>query len=370
MTRNKRKKIVYSFLCLLLTITLIFPIQFNNNSQLKEKSSVVSNCSIFTVKDEDSVFFGSNEDEGGNRRRTDIWFVPPDDDQSFGCAYVGFAENEPGGDDIDGIAIGGINTEGLCFDSNGILPLEYVNYRNEFGPSFHYLTCWGQVLRECATVADVIEWYQTHNIGGYWGDQTHFADKTGDAVVVSPALDGSIAFTRINGSYLISTNFNVDHPGGTYYPCARYISMTTILEGIINTSSVSVESCTQVLEAVHVPSYVVYPGTVYSNVYDLKQQMIYLYIHGNFDDVVVLNLSEEIAKGYHGYIINDLADSTPEELFGDWNLWPIKPDFGAYSLSIILALITVPAIAFASYWIFVKRKTKGTKEKGGKKDGN
>ena len=364
-----RKKYAFSILSFLLIITVIFPIQFNKNSQLEE-SLVVSNCSIFTVKDEDSVFFGNNEDEGGNRRRTDIWFVPPDDEQSYGCAYVGFAENEPGGDDVDGIEIGGMNTEGLSFDGNGILPLEYVNYRNELGPSIYYLTCRGQILRECATVTEVIEWYQTHNLGGYWGGQTHFADKTGDAVVVSPAIDGNIAFTRINGSYLISTNFNVDHPGGTYYPCARYLTMTTILEGMINTSSVSVENCAQVLEAVHVPSYVVYPGTVYSNVYDLKQQLIYLYIHGNFDDVVVLNLSEELEKGYHGYIINDLADSTPEELYSEWNLWPIKPEFGTYSLSIIIAMVVAPVIAVTSYWVFVKRQIQRTKEKGSRKDGN
>ena len=369
MKLSKTNKLAFSLLSLLIISTLIFPLQFNGYSHL-DKESAATNCSIFTVKYEDSVYFGSNEDEGGNRRRTDIWFVPPDDDRSYGCAYVGFAENIPGGDDIDGIEIGGINTEGLCFDSNGILPLEYVNYRNDLGPSLYYLTSWDRILRECATVSEVIEWYQTHNIGGYWGDQTHFADKTGDAVVVSPALDGSIAFTRINGSYLISTNFNVDHPGGPYYPCTRYILMDAMLKDMINTSSVTVDRCKRVLEVVHVPSHISYPGTLYSNVFDLKQQLIYLYIHGNYEDVVILNVSEELAKGYHGYVINDLAEYTPEELFDNWNLWPIEPKFGVYSLSIILALVTAPVIVLTSYWFIVKKRLQETKDKGGKTDGN
>jgi hypothetical protein len=36
---------------------------------------------------------------------------------------------------------------------------------------------------------------------------------------------------------------------------------------------------------------------VYSNIYDLKKGIIYLYNLRNFKEVVVLNLSEELKKG-------------------------------------------------------------------------
>ncbi len=367
---KKRNILVFSLVCFLLlslTISLFFSTKIEFFAD--ERNNVHTNCSIFTVKDDSSVFFGNNEDEGGDRIRTDMWFVPPDDDQSYGCVYVGFAENEPGGDDVDGIEIGGMNTEGLCFDGNEILPGEYVNPLEGTGQHYSYLTSRGLILRECATVAEVIQWYQTHNMEGTWWGQTHWADKTGDAVVVSPATDGSIAFTRINGSFLISTNFNVDHPGGTYYPCPRYIQITAMLEGYISIDNVSVESCAQILESVHVPEGYNYAGTVYSNVYDLKQQLIYLYIHGNYEEVVVLDLTTELAKGYHGYEINNLEDSSSEELYPSSNLWPIEPKTRIYSKTIIIILVTSPIIFFTGYWVYITRYDKNEK-KGGKTDGN
>ena len=371
MLKSTKKTLVFFILAVLLFISLMFQSYFTKiNSISDDKNEFKSNCSIFTVKNEDSVYFGNNEDEGGNRRRTDMWFVPSDDKQSYGCVYVGFAENEPGGDDVDGIEIGGMNTEGLCFDGNGIFPGEAVDPVEEYGPPMSYLTCRGQVLRECATVVEVIQWYQTHNLGGTWWGQTHWADKTGDAVVVSPATDGGIAFTRITGDYLISTNFNVDHPQGQYYPCWRYNIMTIMLEDITTSDTVSVENCAQILDTVHAPPGATYPGTVYSNVFDLKQQLIYLYIHGDYDNVVLLNLSEELSKNYHGYIINDLAESTPEELYTNSNLWPIEPKMSISSISILITLATAPIVIFLGYCVFATRQTAKENVKGGKKDGD
>lgn len=371
MRKNQNNILVFFIISILIISSSILLIYMNKiNFQSNEEPIADSNCSIFTVKDETSVFFGNNEDEGGDRKRTDMWFVCAADNQSYGCVYVGFAENEPGGDDVDGIEIGGMNTEGLCFDGNGIFPGEDVNYREDLGSHYYYLTSRGIILRECATVEEVIVWYQTHNMGGTWWGQTHWADKTGAAVVVSPAVDGSIAFTRISGDFLISTNFNVDHPGGTYYPCPRFNFLTTRLTDIITTDNVSIETCANLLEAVHVPQTFAYAGTVYSNVYDLKKQMIYLYVQGNYDDVVTLNLSAELAKGYHSYIIENLESSTPEELYNVSNLWPIEPKLSISSLAILLTLVAVPIFISAGYWIFVTRNIRKVDDKRGKKDGN
>jgi hypothetical protein len=371
MIKSRKRILVFFILTTFLLISLLFHFYFvRTNSISDEQYEFQSNCSIFTVKDEDSVYFGNNEDEGGNRRRTDMWFVPSDDTQSYGCVYVGFAENEPGGDDVDGIEIGGMNTEGLCFDGNGIFPGEAVDSVEEYGPPMSYLTCRGQVLRECASVVEVIEWYQTHNLGGTWWGQTHWADKTGDAVVVSPATDGGIAFTRISGDYLISTNFNVDHPQGPYYPCWRYNIITTMLEEITTTDNVTVENCAQILDVVHAFPGPTYPGTVYSNVFDLKKQLIYLYIHGDYDNVVLLNLTEELTKSYHGYIINDLAESSPEELYLDSDLWPIEPEMSISSISVLITFVTAPIVIFLGYWIYATKRIKRVKIEGGKKDGD
>ncbi|MFX1566972.1 MAG: hypothetical protein ACFFCV_01245 [Promethearchaeota archaeon] len=266
-----------------------------------------TNCTIFTVSDDDNVFFGNSEDEGGNRRYTEIWFSPAISESTYGCAFLGFNGNEPGGDDIDGLAIGGINTEGLCYDANGILPVSFVNYSWSLGQIMSYISCWEIILRECSSVIEVIEWYENHNMGGWWGNQIHWADKTGDAVIVSPSPDNGIAFTRKTGDYLVSTNFNpVDHSQG-WYPCERYEFVTNRLDELSVEGDISRHDLIPILYEVSDPETEDYIGTVYSNIFDLKTQTIYLYIQRDFQNEVILNLYEELEKGSHTYKIPSLA---------------------------------------------------------------
>ena len=276
------------------------------------------NCTVFTVSDENDVFFGNNEDEGGNRKYTEIWFSPAIDEGTYGCAFLGFNWNEPGADDIDGLAIGGINSEGLCFDANGILPASFVNYSPSLGPVMSYISCWEITLRECSSVSEVIEWCQTHNMGGWWGNQLHWADKTGDAVIVSPTPDNGLAFTRKTGDYLVSTNFNpVDHSQG-WYPCERYEFVTTRLGELTSEGDIRRQDLIPILDAVSLPETQEYIGTVYSNIFDLQSQTIYLYIQRDYDNEVVLDLDIELAKGSHTYSIPSLANRS--SLGPDWAL--------------------------------------------------
>jgi hypothetical protein len=269
-----------------------------------------TNCTIFTVSDENNVFFGNSEDEGGNRRYTEIWFSPATSIGTYGCAFLGFDGNEPGGDDIDGLAIGGINTEGLCYDANGILPVSFVNYSWSLGQIMSYISCWEIILRECSSVIEVIEWYENHNMGGWWGNQIHWADKTGDAVIVSPSPNNGIAFTRKTGDFLVSTNFNpVDHSQG-WYPCERYELVINRLDELSAEGDITRQDLTPILYEVSDPETEDYIGTVYSNIFDLKTQTIYLYIQRDFQNEVILNLYEELGKGSHTYKIPNLASNT------------------------------------------------------------
>jgi len=47
---------------------------------------------------------------------------------------------------------------------------------------------WEVILRKCATVEEVIQWYNEHNMGGWWYNQAHWADASRDAVVISAVL--------------------------------------------------------------------------------------------------------------------------------------------------------------------------------------
>ncbi len=274
-------------------------------------TSSVRSCTIFTVENGDSVFFGNNEDETGSRKNTEIWFDQAQGENTYGCAYLGFADNAPGGNDIDGIAIGGINTQGLCFDANGVPPPVNVK-QNADGPRRSGLYNWEFILKECASVEDVIQWYQTHNMEGWWGDQIHWADASGDAVVIGACFDQELAFTRKNSSYLVSTNFNLADFSHGYWPCSRYTTATTMLKDIIQEEGLSIKAVRDILKAVRIRQTSSYIGTVYSNIFDLKTRDIYLYIHGNYENVIKLNLESELAQGDHSYKMSELTTDRSE----------------------------------------------------------
>lgn len=273
-----------------------------------------TSCTVFTVEDTDSVFFGNSEDEGGSRENTSIWFQPPLNESFYGCAFVGFTNNPPGPTNIDGLPIGGLNTQGLCFDANG-LNQEYVFPETEKTlAQFSSMGYWEFILRECATVSEVIQWYQSRNMGGYWYNQVHWADSSGDAVVISP-VNGEVAYTRKTGNYLVSTNFNTANP--TYdYPCIRYTKVTNMLNGIIQNNGLKIDSLKDILDEVHLPKTSSYIGTVYSNIFDLKKKEIFLYVRANFEEVIKFNLDEELAKEAHEYDMIDLSINSHSTDFG------------------------------------------------------
>ncbi|MHA1947384.1 MAG: carcinine hydrolase/isopenicillin-N N-acyltransferase family protein [Candidatus Hodarchaeales archaeon] len=321
----------YLALSFILMGLVIIPVQGNElkteNQILDEKYEFedkisskypTTSCSVFTVEYNGSVFFGNNEDEGGSRKNSRIWFVPAQDNTTYGSAYVGFYDNLLGGDDIDNLAIGGMNSQGLCFDANGI-PLEFVDNTMD-GPKRSGIADWEIILRECASVEEVIHWHQTHNMGGYWGNQIHWADATGDAVVIGPKFRGALAFTRITTDTFLSTNFNLaeynlSDPNNNY-PCDRYNTMQTLLDFRLSNDDLTFEHMRDILDSVHFPGTSEYLGTVYTNIFDLTTGDIYLYILSNYEEVFTLNLYDELEKGEHELRITLNGDFTSKSTVG------------------------------------------------------
>jgi hypothetical protein len=93
----------------------------------------------------------------------------------------------------------------------------------------------------------------------------------------------------------VSTNFNLAYPQNGSEPCWRYNMATRMLEKTIKRSDLDVGELRLVLDAVHQegPSY----NTVYSNIFDLRQGLVYLYHWHQFDEVVVLDVEESLAQG-------------------------------------------------------------------------
>ncbi|MFQ5981234.1 MAG: hypothetical protein ACE5OZ_24090 [Candidatus Heimdallarchaeota archaeon] len=266
---------------LLLSLLGPFSSPTQSNVDAKRGYFVLDSCTIFTAAIGETVFFGNNEDyrlEG-----TYLWIMPP-----YGAVGFGFKYND---DPADGWVQGGMNDQGLCLDANG-LPTVSLNPHAEREPL--YKDALLEVLFECATVDEVIEWFQTHYFGTVWSCQIHFADASGDAVVVSAGPDGEFAFTRKNSShYLVSTNFNLANYENGYYPCNRYDTATAMLAAITSEEGLTVEACRDILDAVHIEGEY---ATKYSNIFDPVNQQLYLFQNHEFDTIVTLDVENEIAQ--------------------------------------------------------------------------
>ncbi|MCK4379781.1 MAG: hypothetical protein KAW51_01505 [Candidatus Lokiarchaeota archaeon] len=274
---------------------------FFMQTQSKESQNflIPSSCTIFTVNISNTVYFGNNEDyflEG-----TYMWLVPSQEITTpsgniiaYGYVSFGYKYNN---DPLDGIVQGGMNDQGLCVDANGLPSLPLNPHRERESPWIYLIT---QTLFECANVSEVIDWFLTHYLGTYGTGQVHYADASGDAVVVSVGTDGEFNFTRnLSSHYLVSTNFNLANPSNRLgsYPCGRYTTATTMLENITAEMDLTVDACRDILDAVHAEGYY---ATKYSNIFDPINLEIHLYHNGNFDKRVSLDLVEELGKVHPG----------------------------------------------------------------------
>jgi hypothetical protein len=286
---------VVGLIVLILIVSLIVSVfdpinNINSNSQNK-------GCTNFTASYGDRVLHGGNED----LNITDYYYVVvPPTSTSYG--YIAFSY-------IDAIIQAGMNDKGVCFTINGLAdaPLNHNPELSHIIPPDHKFA-----LETCATVEDLNDLVNNIFVGDSWAWQYHVADVTADAVVASVGADGKLAFTRKKegDGYLVSTNFNVANPENRHplapYPCWRYEKTVEMLKEIKDEDDLTIEKFRSILDAVHLEGPDVIYKTHTSLIFDLNNGDIYIYRFHNYDEVVILNLEEEFAKGTHSGLIDDL----------------------------------------------------------------
>jgi len=118
------------------------------------------------------------------------------------------------------------------------------------------------------------------NPDSYMHDQLHFADATGDAVIISAGKDGEMVFTRKpkGDGFLVSTNFNVANPSNCFdYPCWRYDKASDLLKQLIaREGPVTSRDARDIMDAVHVSKGSSW--TLETMVADLVHGNVYIYI--------------------------------------------------------------------------------------------
>jgi len=269
---------------------------FGTISETVLSDAIPGSCTIFTASYGNTVLFGNNEDY--TNPKTYYWVSPPSEG-NYGGVYFGF----------DNFSLqGGINEKGLSFDANA-LPKALLNPHPELpAPPSEWVV--ETIMKKAATVEEAIDIasrYKRDNWGIPLKYQIILADAKGDAVVISAGPDGELAFNRKQqgDGYLVSTNFNRANPENAYsYPCWRYDKAVEMLEKIEDENDLTVDYFKSILDAVHGEG--ASNNTLYSNIFDLRNGIIYLYHWHQFDEVVTLDVAEQIARGTLCSRISDL----------------------------------------------------------------
>jgi hypothetical protein len=245
-------------------------------------------CTAFMMSDGKSVLVGNNEDY--NIPYTRVWFVPAEKGQ-YGRIYFGYDNWSPQG---------GMNDQGLFFDFFATKPLEVKLSKDK--PNFN-----GPIIdtmaARCATVEEVLDMFGQYNLEFMSKFQMFVVDKSGDAAII----EGDDIIRKM-GSFQVVTNFYQSkveenrRPCEWYKPsCMQYQKAESMLkEG----GTASVALFRDILEAAH--RNTLFVRTQYSNIYDLKNGVVYLYYLHNFDNEVVIDLSAELKKGRHYYALPSL----------------------------------------------------------------
>ena len=257
----------------------------------------VSSCTIFTVTDDESIFFCANEDNS-EAFQWRIWFSPASDTH-YGRVFLGFRI----GNNLD-VPMAGFNDQGLAVDANAVAysPISIDrtrdNYQGVIFPKW---------LAECATVEEVQEMLPRYNLIDLEQNpnQFHVTDKNGHAMVVAVDANGELNAINMSEDYLVSTNFNLNNEDTLTWELnhsGRYNTTATGLESMLQYDNLSIEGCRDILEETALN-----PNLGYGFVFELKTGLIYLYSHDDFDRPAVLNLHDELAKGPHSYAIENLV---------------------------------------------------------------
>ena len=247
-------------------------------------------CTTVYATDGTQMLGGNNEDSG--EPLTKVWFVPPGED-TYGLVFLGYGNYR---------AQGGMNDQGLFFDFLSVskeLPVTLEGKQPYPGTNFIVY----DAMAMCATVDCVVEMFEKYYDRETLSYQHLFGDATGESVIIEPQ-----AILRQSGDFQVATNFYqstvpLEQRKGA---CTRYRTATEMLEG---SPPLSVETMRDVMAAVHQDER--RSPTVYTNVYDLVNRIVYLYQFFDYEHVVVLDLDEELVKGAHTYDLPALFPPNP-----------------------------------------------------------
>lgn len=274
------KKKALTVILMVLSITIFsHPYEFKIGhfevlkNRIKDKlKSNFFGCTIIMAARNGLVLAGNNEDR--DHPETIVSFVPASE-KYYGRIIFGYDDSP---------IQGGMNDQGLFIDGNS---LPSTGWQPDPGkPTFRGIVMM-VILGTCATCEDVRVFFEKYNFPVLEKARFPVADRSGASMVVEYGQGGT-QFVTSHTWYQIATNFVMSNVKDSNYPCSRYRTADKILS---KANKLNLELIRKTLDETG------WSHTVYSNIYDLKKGIVYIYNRRNFDEVVVMDLAEELKKG-------------------------------------------------------------------------
>jgi penicillin V acylase-like amidase (Ntn superfamily) len=250
-------------------------------------------CTIFSISDNENNIVGNNEDYLYTNDHY-LKIIPPKPDKYGRIVFINkvylFFDNIQGG----------MNEKGLFFDMAGT-PND--NIRIKETPFQKYvigLKTLDMFLAKCKNIDEAINYWKSVK----WGSQIPgfhmlIVDQTGKSIIIE-WTNGDMKTIEKQGVFQIITNYLVTEPqllnGGGWDRENLFITHFK------KTSIINKENAISMLKLTSQKSKTI--GTLYSNVYDLKNLTMTLFLRSDDSLVRTFNLLEEFKKGEKEYKLN------------------------------------------------------------------
>lgn len=234
-------------------------------------------CSVFSISDDSLSFAAGNKD--WHNLSTRILSIP-NDGEKYGRVYFGY-QIPQGFQNVSGINEHGLWYEGAALPERG----DIQNHFNK--PEISGELC-EKALEECTSVDEVVQIYSTY-FTQHWDGHSMWADKFGNSVVIEFG-ETDVEFIYPQNNFHVMTNFYLQDPSMyIWYNTYRFDLAYLMLQEI---EKINYSNLADILEAVHQEGT---EPTLFSNVYNLKNNFIYIYNFHNYDEYVFIEADKLMA---------------------------------------------------------------------------
>jgi hypothetical protein len=264
-------------------------------------SMTVEASTAFMAAKGKKVLTGRNGDSGNLNIRMRVL---PASEGKYGRIYLG-AEGGQGIGTFYNTT--GMNDQGLWYGATSLYDGEALPVRNDIKNYYNKPTLnvdlVQRVMEVCSTVDEVIEYF-TRYYYPVWNGHDLFVDRNGNSVIIEFG-EKDVVFVRRNGDHQVMTNFpNADTLNARWYNCYRYKTADCMLS---ESQDMSTDFFRSVCDAVHLRGK---NPTSLSTVYDVITGDLYVYYFHNYEEVLVFNVYDELAKGEKYYVLPDFFRQT------------------------------------------------------------